>query len=662
MEVQKAKESSCGCREKLKYNELIIRLEMIREKLNMVSEEIRGLHANNESFSLLYSDCMENKAHINYLQQAASKTSEQRELEAFLRREVEDKEAKLNGLVVHFNLLQMQLVTHMKENITDLQQLQSQVLDELVKWKHEQQLSGNGVPMQLNLDEIQNLCEPLADLIWSTKQLIMKVMNINDKILTEMRQSRDNEMLDDINKQVISLLSTLIASTFVIEKQPQQVIKVNTRFTASVRLLVARPLNVHMTSPQVTVMLISEEQAQLLSKSDCASWRSTLPVECGDIINNSACMEYEPTSRKVCVHFRNMQIIRIKRAAKKGTASVTYKKLVLFFHSEFNVGVGELIFMVSTISLPVVVIDKSKQEARGWATITWDNAFRPPGHVPFVVPDKVSWGQLADTLRIKFRSEIGGDLSEDNLRFLAKKLFSSSQSLDNMELDDDVTVTWTQFCKSALPGRHFTFWEWFYMVFKVIRDHYSNLWCDRLIIGFIQKNKAEEMLSKSSPGTFLLRFSDSELGGITIAWVEVNNEVFHLQPFTHEDLMLRSLVDRILDLPQLQFLYPNVPKNDVFSKYYTKPEKNLLKNDYVRMLLVTTLPPYMSASPSSTSPPSYAPSPLSTSPPSYGPLPSSTPPPPYSPSVDSRLHSNILIKSVLCLKISSFVSQCRRSE
>lgn len=38
-------------------------------------------------------------------------------------------------------------------------------------------------------------------------------------------------------------------------------------------------------------------------------------------------------------------------------------------------------------------------------------------------------------------------------------------------------------------------------------------------MGFIQKKQAEEMLSKCPPGTFLLRFSDSELGGITIAWV-----------------------------------------------------------------------------------------------------------------------------------------------
>ena len=39
------------------------------------------------------------------------------------------------------------------------------------------------------------------------------------------------------------------------------------------------------------------------------------------------------------------------------------------------------------------------------------------------------------------------------------------------------------------------------------------------ILGFVRKKQAEEMLSTCANGTFLLRFSDSELGGVTIAWV-----------------------------------------------------------------------------------------------------------------------------------------------
>ena len=38
-------------------------------------------------------------------------------------------------------------------------------------------------------------------------------------------------------------------------------------------------------------------------------------------------------------------------------------------------------------------------------------------------------------------------------------------------------------------------------------------------MGFVTKNESQEMLLSKPNGTFLLRFSDSELGGITIAWV-----------------------------------------------------------------------------------------------------------------------------------------------
>jgi signal transducer and activator of transcription 5B len=38
-------------------------------------------------------------------------------------------------------------------------------------------------------------------------------------------------------------------------------------------------------------------------------------------------------------------------------------------------------------------------------------------------------------------------------------------------------------------------------------------------MGFVRKKQAEELLSTCANGTFLLRFSDSELGGVTIAWV-----------------------------------------------------------------------------------------------------------------------------------------------
>ena len=54
---------------------------------------------------------------------------------------------------------------------------------------------------------------------------------------------------------------------------------------------------------------------------------------------------------------------------------------------------------------------------------------------------------------------------------------------------------------------------------KLTREHLRGPWVDGSIIGFVGRQRAEELLNQCHPGTFLLRFSDSELGGVTIAWV-----------------------------------------------------------------------------------------------------------------------------------------------
>lgn len=64
------------------------------------------------------------------------------------------------------------------------------------------------------------------------------------------------------------LYSPFPCSTFIIEKQPPQVLKTQTKFAATVRLLVGGKLNVHMNPPQVKATIISEQQAKALLKNE----------------------------------------------------------------------------------------------------------------------------------------------------------------------------------------------------------------------------------------------------------------------------------------------------------------------------------------------------------------------------------------------------------
>ena len=125
--------------------------------------------------------------------------------------------------------------------------------------------------------------------------------------------------------------------------------------------------------------------------------------------------------------------------------------------------VGDLKFQLWTLSLPVVVIVHGNQEPQALATVTWDNAFAEWGRRPFVVPDKVTWGQVSNALNMKWTHACGSNLTEENLYYLACKAFRNNNlPAQNLDEINQLVLTWPLFCKDALPERNFTFWEWFY--------------------------------------------------------------------------------------------------------------------------------------------------------------------------------------------------------
>lgn len=282
-----------------------------------------------------------------------------------------------------------------------------------------------------------------------------------------------------------------------------------------------------------------------------------------------------------------MQLKKIKRADKKGTECVKDEKFALLFQSMIHI--GDITITVWTLSLPIVVIVHGNQEPQSWATITWDNAFSSPMRIPFQVPDTVPWVRLAEVLNMKFKHATGRGLTEENLQFLREKAFKNRPT--NSENPNEMLISWSQFCKEPLPDRKHTFWDWFYAAMKLTREHLGSLWIDGLVMGFVETERAENLLASSlQEGTFLLRFSDSELGGITIVWLGVEQGQWFLsklQPFLGKDLAIKSLSDHLKDLSELKVLYPNQSKEAAFGKFYSASQELSHKGGYVSRKTVT---------------------------------------------------------------------------
>ena len=407
---------------------------------------------------------------------------------------------------------------------------------ELIQWKREQQLAGNGFNNNVaHLETIQEWCEGLAEIVWNLKQQVKQLQMLFEKIISNDNTSND---LKQLLECITEALTNLVTGTFIIEKQPPQVMKTNTRFTATVRLLVGGVLNVHMAAPSVSVSIVSENQANQLLVSSSSTPKKKEDFNSGDILNGTGTMEYHNATKQVSVSFRNLQLKKIKRTEKKGTESVMDEKFSVLFWTEFTV--GDLKFQLWTLSLPVVVIVHGNQEPQALATVTWDNAFAEWGRRPFVVPDKVTWGQVRDyssqrlwlmqlkiflflqvsqALNMKWTHACGSNLTDENLYYLACKAFRNNNLPQNLDDINQLVLTWPLFCKDALPDRNFTFWEWFYRILILTQTHMQKLWMEGFVKGFITKQAAESLLLSKPSGTFLLRFSDSELGGVTIAYV-----------------------------------------------------------------------------------------------------------------------------------------------
>jgi len=475
-----------------------------------------------------------------------------------------------------------ELVRTMVANYQQVQELQTHVLDkELINWKREQQLSGNGKQMALSLETLQEWCEGLAQILWEMRTQTKQLQHDKEQLVDN---SQHTVALPELLKGVTTLLSNLVTGTFIIEKQPPQVMKTNTRFTATVRLLVGGQLQVHMASPSVCVNIVSESQAAQLLNSTAHGSGKKEDYSSGEILNGQGHMEYHTATRQVSVTFRNLQLKRIKRTEKKGTESVMEEKFSVYFWTEFQI--GELKFQVWTLSLPVVVIVHGNQEPQALATITWDNAFAEWGRPPFRVPDKVPWSKMAEALNMKWMSQCSTTrpLTQENLYYLACKIFRNPK-IHHDELAN-LHVSWSQFCREPLPERNFTFWEWFYRIMNLTSNHMRGPWSEGYIMGFVSKQKADELLKSKDHGCFLLRFSDSELGGVTIAYVrqdqhQMKPSVFNVAPFTTKDLNQRSIEDTIFDLKEhLTFVYPNIPK-DAFKQFSNQPAAATTRDGYV---------------------------------------------------------------------------------
>ncbi|XP_018424929.1 PREDICTED: signal transducer and activator of transcription 6 [Nanorana parkeri] len=485
---------------------------------------------------------------------------------------------KFRGQAQDLSALQKQWVMLIEESLKLLANVQDQALKIISIWRRRQQMAGNGSPFDENLLPLQDRLEFIFAIYQELICMIRDLSETGQRVLPP-------EYLD----QISAGFTSLIKSSFLVDKQPPQVLKTQTKFQASVNFMLGAKILAGVSKmPVIRANIITEKKAQ-----DFFVAPSTEPLNegAGEVENGRSVFEFTQATRTCGAVFKNMLLKKIKRCERKGSESVTEEKCAIFFTAEINFSGSTHVIQVKALSLPVVVIVHGNQDNNAKATILWDNAFSEIGRRPFYVDEKVPWKKMCQTLNMKFMAEVGTkqELTPVHYRFLAQKIFGDNGSYEDIK---DRMVSWTQFNKEPLRERNFTFWQWFDGVVDLTKKHLKDYWSDGLIMGFVSKQYVHTILGRAHNGTFLLRFSDSEIGGITIAHIvrgdDGSGQIQNIQPFTAKDLQILSLGDRVRDLKQLKYLHEKGEKDAVFDKYYKKVSSS--GNGYKRAVIILTVP------------------------------------------------------------------------
>ncbi|XP_078536525.1 signal transducer and activator of transcription 1-alpha/beta isoform X3 [Lissotriton helveticus] len=471
------------------------------------------------------------------------------------------------------------------QKIADLLQVTDQtqyalINDELVDWKRRQQISCIGGPPNACLDQLQNWFTIVAESLQQVRQQLKKLEELEQKLSYE----RDpiTHQKQNLQEQTNRLFRQLIQSSFVVERQPcmpthpqkPMVLKTGVQFTVKLRLLV----KLQELNYQLKVKALFDKDVN--EKNTVKGFRKFNILGTNTKVMN---ME-ESTNGSLAAEFRHLQLKEQKNAGTRtneGPLIVTEELHSLSFETQLCQ--PGLVIDLEITSLPIVVISNVSQLPSGWASILWYNILtsEPKNLSFFLNPPAARWSQLSDILSWQFSSVTKRGLNQDQLNMLGEKLLGPNS------ISDDGLVPWTRFCKENINEKNFPFWLWIDGILELIKKHLLPLWNDGCILGFISKERERSLLKDQTPGTFLLRFSESSKeGAITFTWVErlQNEPQFHaVEPYTKKELSAVTFPDIIRNykvmaaenIPEnpLRFLYKDIPKDMAFGKYYSRPKE-----------------------------------------------------------------------------------------
>ncbi|XP_074785674.1 signal transducer and activator of transcription 2 [Athene noctua] len=467
-------------------------------------------------------------------------------------------------------LAQMQQLLGRSETLRDFLQ------QELEAWRERQQRACLGAPADTHLRPLETWFTELGQGLFQLLQLLRALGELRLKVTYERDPLKAETPL--LEQRLRELLTYLLQSAFVVEQQPSMpnacrrplVLRTGGKFQARARLLVRLHDRNHRMEAKIHIDRDPPKIKGFRKFNILTSSSKTLLA--GDSPQEGLVCDFQYLTLK---EQKDSRSGKGSKGAGEGPLVVTEELHLITFTLAY--AYCGLQLELETSTLPFIIISNNNQFSSAWASILWFNMLstNPKDQQFFSKPPPAPWPRLAEVLSWQFASVAERGLGRDHLLMLAEKLFGSKPSPES-------TVAWPKFSKDGASG--FSFWAWLDGILGLLQEHLKQLWKDGLILGFVSRKQEKKLLKGKRTGTFLIRFSESVLGGVTCTWVEHPTNgppAFRaVVPYTAAELVSLALPDIIRDyqllveenIPEnpLQFLYPDTPRDEAFGPYYSQ--------------------------------------------------------------------------------------------
>ncbi|XP_074990054.1 signal transducer and activator of transcription 2 [Calonectris borealis] len=473
-------------------------------------------------------------------------------------------------------LAQMQQLLGRSETLQDFLQ------QELGAWRERQQRACLGAPADTCLHPLETWFTELGQGLFQLLQLLRALGNLRQKVTYERDPLKAETPL--LEQRLQEQLTYLLQSAFVVEQQPSMpnackrplVLRTASKFSARARLLIRLHDCNHDMEAKIYIDRDPPKIKGFRKFNILTSSSKTLLA--GDSPQDELVCDFQYLMLK---EQKDSRSGKGSKGASEGPLVVTEELHLITFTLAY--AYCGLKLELETSTLPFVIISNNNQLSSAWASILWFNMLssNPKKQQFFSAPPPAPWPQLAEVLSWQFESVAERGLSREHLLMLAEKLFGSKPSPES-------TLAWPKFSKEGASG--FSFWAWLDGILGLLQEHLKQLWKDGLILGFVSRKQEKKLLKGKRTGTFLIRFSENTLGGVTCTWVEHPKSgppAFRaVVPYTASELASLALPDIIRDyqllveenIPEnpLQFLYPDTARDEAFGPYYSQRQEGNL--------------------------------------------------------------------------------------